>query len=325
MRYDRDGFPIPADFDGRSPADDVVDARSVLPPFLGATVADWAPPRRGSGRVKRTLIMALLLLGLVPALVGPQLMPEIRMAVVRMSVDRALRMEAEGDVVGALAEVERAVEWLGKDEDGSLLCQRAWLRLHNGDPAGAIEDARRAEALAPGTLMPLRVRGLAAVVHGDADRALADAATVVERSAPGDPDALNHRAYIRALVGRELSQALADIDAAIDQVGPAVSAELLDTRGYILHLLDRDQEALEQMNEAIERMLQDRRRVRLVADHGEIDPVVAALRLRTIEHGLAVMYQHRGLICRRVGHDEQARQDFDAARVKGYDPSRGVF
>ncbi|NBV45883.1 MAG: hypothetical protein EBR86_09650 [Planctomycetia bacterium] len=325
MRYDRDGFPIPADFDSRSRADDLADERSVLPPFSGAPLADWAPPQRGSGRVKRTLIMAVLGLGLVPALVGPQLMPEIRMAVVRMSVDRALRMEAEDDVAGALAEVDRALEWLGGEEDGSLLCQRAWLRLHNGDPAGAIEDARRAESLAPGTLMPLRVRGLAAVVGGNPDQALADAAAVVERSAPGDPDALNHRAYIRALVGRELPEALADIDAAIGQVGPAVSAELLDTRGYILHLLDRDQEALEQMNEAIERMLQDRRRVRLVADHGEIDPVVAGLRFRTIEHGLAVMYHHRGLICRRVGHDEQARQDFDAARVKGYDPSRGVF
>jgi hypothetical protein len=75
------------------------------------------------------------------------------------------------------------------------------------------------------------------------------------------------------------------------------------------------------MNEAIEGMLQLRRRVRLPGDDG----VIAKLRLRTIEQGLAVMFQHRGLICAKVGHEEQARQDLAKAQAMGYDPQRGVF
>lgn len=319
MRYDRDGFPIPPDFDHRPRGDDDGVAMAPLP---GGPAADWAPaPRRQrAGGLKRSLILCLLLIGLPPAILGPEnVMKGIRMAVVRWSLDRAQEMEAGDDVGGALVEVNRAVEWLGED-DATLLCYRAWLRLYAGDAPGAVDDARRAAAIAPLALPPLRVRGLASVVCGDVDQALADAGTVVERSAPGNPDALNHRAYVRALVGRELPEALTDIDAAIALVDGPASGELLDTRGYILHLLGRDQEALEQMNEAIELMLQQRRRVRQMADG-----VVDRLELRTIEHGLAVMFQHRGLICAKVGHEEQARQDLAKARAMGYDPQRGVF
>ncbi|MFZ4733734.1 MAG: hypothetical protein ACOYK7_14440 [Pirellulales bacterium] len=319
MRYDRDGFPIPPDFD---PLPYAEDGRSAAPPLPGGPAANWAPaPRRRAGGLKRSLIISLLLLGLPPAILGPEnVMKGIRMAVVRWSLDRAQEMEAEDDVGGALVEVNRAVEWLGED-DATLLCYRAWLRLYTGDAPGAIDDASRAAAIAPLALPPLRVRGLASVVSGDVEQALADATTVVDRSAPGDPDALNHRAYVRALVGRKLPEALADIDAALATVDEPASAELLDTRGFILHLLGRDQEALEQMNEAIEGMLQQRRRVRFAGDDG----VIAKLRLRTIEQGLAVMFQHRGLICAKVGHEEQARQDLAKAQAMGYDPQRGVF
>jgi hypothetical protein len=37
------------------------------------------------------------------------------------------------------------------------------------------------------------------------------------------------------------------------------------------------------------------------------------------------MFQHRGLICAKVGHEEQARQDLAKAQAMGYDPQRGVF
>lgn len=320
MRYDRDGFPIPPDFEPLPRGEGERPPRPVLP---GGPAADWAPPsrQRRAGGLKRSVIITLLVLGLVPALIGPEtLMSGLRLAVVRWSLERAQRLEADDDVAGALVEVDRAVAWLGQD-DAALVCHRAWLRLHCGDPRGAIEDADRAASIAPFALAPLRVRGLAAVVCGEVERALADANTVVDRSADGDPDALNHRAYVRALVGRELPEALADIEAALAKVDQPAAAELLDTRGFILHLLDRDQEALEQMNEAIERMLQQRRRARLAADDGMID----RLQLRTIEQGLAVMFQHRGLICEKVGHQEQARQDLAKARAMGYDPQRGVF
>ena len=48
---------------------------------------------------------------------------------------------------------------------------------------------------------PARVRALASVVAGEPEAAVEAAELAVRLSGPGDPEALNHRAYIRALVG----------------------------------------------------------------------------------------------------------------------------
>jgi len=198
------------------------------------------------------------------------------------------------------------------------------LRMENRDLTAAVADADLAASIAPMNAQPHRIRALSAVIRGDADAALAAAQVAFDLDGPNHPEALNHRAYIRALVGRDLESALTDVEAALRGSGDA-SPEYLDTRGFVLHLLGRNQEALEQMNDALDRMLQERRRIRLVASRDDVDPVLVQLKLRSIEHALAVMYQHRGLICRTVGHEEQAKQDFDVARAKGYDPARGVF
>jgi tetratricopeptide (TPR) repeat protein len=318
MRYDKDGFPIPPDFDFRT--DDSSEAG-----FPGAAASGGArqpSPARpsGGGSRKRMLLVAFVAAGLVPAIVGPELMPTIRRAVVEWSLERAAEREARSDVAGAVGDVSRALHWHG--DDAELLCMRAMLRLENRDAAGALGDAERAAAMAPTAIQPLRVRALIHVVNANADAALADAGMVVELASRGDPDALNHRAYIRALVGRELPAALADIEAAIASAGEA-SAELLDTRGYILHLLDRQQEAIDQLNLAIDSMQQSRRQLALLA--GRIDPVELARRQRALDHGLAVMFHHRGLACRAIGLEQQARQDLEIAGRKGFDPSRGIF
>jgi tetratricopeptide (TPR) repeat protein len=301
MRYDKDGFPIPPDFDFRT--DDSSEAG-----FPGAAASGGArqpSPARpsGGGSRKRMLLVAFVAAGLVPAIVGPELMPTIRRAVVEWSLERAAEREARSDVAGAVGDVSRALHWHG--DDAELLCMRAMLRLENRDAAGALGDAERAAAMAPTAIQPLRVRALIHVVNANADAALADAGMVVELASRGDPDALNHRAYIRALVGRELPAALAD------------------TRGYILHLLDRQQEAIDQLNLAIDSMQQSRRQLALLA--GRIDPVELARRQRALDHGLAVMFHHRGLACRAIGLEQQARQDLEIAGRKGFDPSRGIF
>lgn len=310
MRYDKDGFPIPPDFEFRSdgsPEDG-----------LSGPAAPARPARSGSR--KRMLLVALAAAGLLPAVVGPELMPTIRRAVVEWSLERAAEREARSDVAGAVGDVSRALRWHGDDVE--LLCMRAMLRLENRDAAGALVDADRAAAMAPTAIQPRRVRALVQVVNGNADAALTDARMVVELASRGDPDALNHRAYVRALVGRELDDALIDIDAAIASAGDA-SAELLDTRGYLLHLLGRQQEAIDQLNLAIDAMQQSRRQLALLA--GRIDPVELARRQRAVDHALAVMFHHRGLACRAIGLEQQARQDLEVASRKGFDPSRGIF
>lgn len=306
MRYDRDGFPIPPDFERPRAA---ADADMLVPRGRGAWPG-W----------KRLVVLGLVGGVLLPAIVLPEAAPFVRRLVVGWSLERAAACEARDDVHGAVVEVGRALRWQGVDAE--LLCLRAMLRLEDRDASGALDDAQAAAVAAPLSPQPLRVRALVQVVLGNPDAALADAAQVVSLATPGDAEALNFRAYVRALVAREVPEAMADIDAAIAAIGEA-PPELLDTRGYILFLAGRTQEAIDQLNLAIDGMQQQRRQLTLLA--GRMDRDELARRLRTFDHGLAVMLHHRALACERAGLAEQAKQDFELAKKKGFDPSRGIM
>jgi tetratricopeptide (TPR) repeat protein len=251
-------------------------------------------------------------------------MPVISDAVVQWSLERAIAHEGRGDVRSAVRDVSRAISWAGRDTERRcrLLCWRAMLRIENRDPEGAMVDADAALAIAPTLTQPRRVRALAHVILNKPDGALADAQTAVEIAGPGDPEALNHRAYIRALVGRDLDAALVDVDSALAEDGSG-PAEFLDTKGFVLHLLGRHHEAVDLLNVAIDLTQKDRRE--LVSLAGHADPDELAYRLRSLDHGLAVMLHHRGMACQAVGLAGQARQDFETAERKGYAPERGIF
>ena len=323
MQYDRDGFPISPAFDPAADRDSFGNgfgwgggkAQPAPPPAIPAGVPGRQPKTR-----KRAWLLLLVAAGLVPAVVIPEVMPAVRQAIVEWALERAAVREAGEDVPGAIADLGTALYWHGDDPD--LLCMRALLRLDDRDAAGAIDDATQAAMQAPLSPQPARVRALAAVVAGNVGMALADAGMVVDLSAPGDPDALNHRAYIRALVGRELPEALADIERAIGTLGEP-SPEILDTRGFILHLLDRQAEAIDQLNLAIEAMQQNRRKLRLLSGRMERSELIR--RMRVLDRGLAVMLHHRALACAEAGLMEQAAQDGELARKKGFDPARGIF
>ena len=307
MRYDRDGFPIPPEFDVPGAAAD--DA-----------VQQPAPARRRAGAGKRLFIAAVIAGLVAPTLLAPVAMPLIREAVVAWSLEQATLHEVQDDLPTAVTHMSRAIDWYGQDPE--LLCMRAMLRLENRDAAGAIADAEQAAQEMPTSPMPARVRALASVVAGEPEAAIEAAELAVKLSGPGDPEALNHRAYIRALVGRDLSEALADIDAAL-AVRDDEPVEFLDTRGFILHLLGRQQEAIDQLNLAIDGMQRERRQALLLAER--VDRVQLARRLRWLDHSLAVMHHHRALACQAIGLEDQAKQDFETARQKGFDPSRGVM
>jgi len=343
MRYDRDGLPIPSEFEG--PRDDLEAfgpwpgrgrAEAPLPigsvrgggrgdPLLRSPLAaersarqvreDESPLRR-----KRYSLLLLVAAVLVPAVAIPELLPVVRDAVVEWSLQEAAGHEARGDVVGALGAVERAVAWHA--EDAELLVRRGQLRLQNRDPNGAIRDADKAVALAPFAPQARRLRALVHTVLERPDEALADAEAVVGMSVPGDPESLNLRAYTRALVRRDLPEALADIELAIER-GVGDLPEHLDTRGYILHLLGRHHEAIDDLNRAIDGMQALRERLEL--NRGRADPIEIDLRLRVADQGLAVMHHHRGEACAAAGFEGQARQDLDLAARLGFDPTRGVF
>jgi tetratricopeptide (TPR) repeat protein len=329
MKYDRLGFPIAEDFP--SHPDDAARTRVPAPPTTTwnepSSWPDAAPPggrRRTAGRGKKLFLLGLLAAVVVPGLLAPGIMPAISEAIVQWSLERAMVHEARGEVRAAIGDVGRAIRWTGDDPGrvSRLLCWRATLRIEHRDTRAALADADRAITITPLAARPRRVRALARVILREPDGALADAEEAVELSSPGDPEALNHRAYIRALVGRDLDAALVDIDAALAGTG-AGSPEFLDTKGYVLHLLGRHHEAVDELNAAIDGTQKSRRDLMLLA--GRTDPDELAYRLRFLDHGLAVMHHHRGLACQAMGLERQARQDFEIAERKGYAPDRGIF
>lgn len=314
MHYDSLGFPIPADF---------------APPDAerGSSPRRRRDRPQTAGPVKRALVVIVFLCVAGAAVLGPAVLPTVRTAVVQWSLMRAVAAEGRGSLDAAITEVDRAIQWTdGSDNEfvakSRLLCWRAMLRIENLDAAGGLEDADMAAAASPTDARPLRVRTVALLVLDQPDAALATAETVVALAGENDPESLNHRAYFRALAGRDLEGALADIERALDGSGGA-SPDLLDTRGYILHLLGRHQEGLDDLTTAIDSTQDDRRRLLMLAGH--IDPDELAIRMRAVEHALAVMHFHRAEACRAIGLDRQAEQDRAIAENKGFDPARGIF
>jgi tetratricopeptide (TPR) repeat protein len=153
--------------------------------------------------------------------------------------------------------------------------------------------------------------------------AIRDATQALTLSRGGDPDPWNERAYVRAIAGLELEEGLDDVQQAIDLYG-APNAAYLDTRGYLYHLLGRQEEALTDLNEAI--ALAERE-----------DPWGAAHERRPREgrggerdrrrhdENLSVLYHHRGLVLAALGRDEEAQADLTRAESLGYNPAGGVY
>jgi len=325
MRYDKDGFPIPPQFEPptwQAADGGLLEVSSSPRGRPGDAPGGSARPLSSPPGSRKPWLVLAVIFGILPAIVIPAALPTIRELVVQWSLEQARECEADGDLAGAIVELTRAMDWRGEENVG-LLCERAMFRLEDRDPAGALADVERASAAAPTAVQPWRVRALVHAVQDDAAAAVAAADMVVKLSSPGDADALNHRAYMRALVGSDLPAALGDIDRALAGMTESSHA-LLDTRGFVLHLLGRHREAVDQFNVAINGLQQTRRQLNNLRGRVD-DPVLLACRMRRLEHEWAVMLHHRALACRAIGLEEQAKQDFELAARKGFDPARGIF
>ena len=77
------------------------------------------------------------------------------------------------------------------------------------------------------------------------------------------------------------------------------------------------------IDEAISLTQQQRQQMMLLA--GRVDRVELLQRMRSLDHALAVMLHHRGLIFDSLDLTEQAQADFELARLKGFAPERGIL
>src|SRR5262249_20618599 len=152
-------------------------------------------------------------------------------------------------------------------------------------------------------------RSWAYVRLGRAREAIDDATQAVQLA--HSAETLNTRAYARAVLNTELKEGLDDIDRALSEIPN--NAAFLDTRGYVLHKLGRDEQALVDMDQAIAQSERERR--------SSLDRAAQ----EEFNHNLAVMYHHRGEIYQKLGQDDKAEVDLRRGETLGYDPAHGVF
>jgi tetratricopeptide (TPR) repeat protein len=303
-QFDEHGFPLPPRFDDLKFRDDELRQRPQI------TI-----------RTKRVVLLVLLLGIVVPVIFGPQIISAGRAAVVHWFTSRAEQKYLDGDYTGAIADVNWAIGWSQHARD--LYFLRALCREKVDDLNGSLADWNQAIGLTTVSVELAEFHASRSWVYVRLSRypdAIDDATQAVRLSPTAEN--LNSRAYVRALANMELSDGLADINKAMTETGEN-NAEFLDTRGYLLHLLDQNEDALKDLTRAVKlteetkMMLQMRQRFR---DHREL-----LLKLREINHGLAVMYHHRGLVNDKLGHKEDADQDLRHGDQLGYNPAQGVM
>jgi len=165
-------------------------------------------------------------------------------------------------------------------------------------------------------------------LHRHRDTAAA-ATDILQRGLLDRAEALNTRAYARALGDFELTEALADIDEALAEQDQAENASFLDTRGYVLFKLGRYDDALADLNRAIESVEEQRdaleRNDAIDVRMPRREVAARARRLKQIEDNLAVMYHHRGEVHEKLGNAGEATKDLFIGKKYGFDPAAGVF
>lgn len=298
---DKDGFPLPRKLSSepapRAP-------RELRP------APAWAKAAAGM-----LLVGGIALLAALPAWRrggGPGL--------ARLRMHKADAQFQDGDVQGALRLLDKA--HAAAPEDADVVLFRGWMRLQAGDLAGSLHDLNRVQQSHPRAREVYTRRSQVYQRLGRHAEAIADATEALALAHPSDPEPYNNRAYVRAIAGVELEGALDDVQRAIE-FGPQPNAAYLDTRGYIYHLLNRQAEALEDLDQAI----------RLAEAEGPwgLRPNRARhagateLDLRLHHEQLSVLYHHRGLVHKALGHEEQAQRDLAKGQELGYNPEAGVY
>jgi tetratricopeptide (TPR) repeat protein len=313
-KYDELGFPIPATFDDLS---------------LPSSGRDFPQARAGSTdnrpSRKKKLILGVLLVGIVAAIAIPWLTDAGQKFLGDWLAQRARKKFSEGDMPGTVADSTRAFTLLGDELDDErrieLLAIRGCARLETNDLSGGRADFDRVLS-SPKTDRRIRLmcylqRSWLKCRMKEYAAAIDDASAALTLNGRDDPIVLNQRAYIRALANAEkpkqdeLAAGLDDVERALGMT-PGRPA-FIDTKGYLLHLLGRNDEALAEMSQAI------------ATTAAFLKRAYRAEQMDRLREDLAVMYYHRSLIYEKLGRKAEAVRDFDRALECGYDPDAGVL
>lgn len=289
--------------------------------------AEWFSPSRGRRWLSRLVGTALVLL-MIGLVVGPIAYQQLPQEITRWHLAAAQERRLNGDLDAALRSLDRLLEETPRNVD--LLRTRADWRMQNRQYSAALRDADRALELQPHDPRTLIVRSQIYQYLGRHLEAIADWNKLVELSESGLAlplsIALNGRAYARALGGVELKEALQDVDAALEIEGE--NAEMLDTRGFIRHLMGDAPSALADLDRAV---------ALIEAQHDKLDSEVSGgrlgavdlreheLRLQQSAKGVAVLRYHRALVYEQLGKQDLADQDRQRVQQLGFAPGPELF
>lgn len=296
---DKDGFPIPVTFNEAAPA----------------------KKPRGGGQVA-WIVRAFLLLAAMCLLVGVAIKAIGPNHIARWYHERAGTRYDNDDLHGAVADMDRALSW--KPDDVEFYYDRARYREETNDLEGSLDDYDQVIKMRPNAAAAYSGRS---TVYQRLERhreAIDDVTRAIKLSAKTNHTLLNHRAYTRAIANMELDEALADIQQAIDLLGRDEAA-YLDTRGYIYYLLDRQEEALKDMDLAVQLAVMDRKQELQTAAARRQNRRFLARRERLHNESEAVMIYHRGLVHEKLGHTQQAEADKARGLQLGFNPAEGVY
>lgn len=134
---------------------------------------------------------------------------------------------------------------------------------------------------------------------------------------------LNGLAYARAVAGVDLEQALLESSQSMQLSGGGGSAEMLDTHGFILFQLGRQDAALQDLNQAAALIATRLAIAKSVQQY--VDPISREQQLDTIREAAAVIHYHRALALEAVGQPEQAELDRQRVRTWGFEPDPSLF
>jgi tetratricopeptide (TPR) repeat protein len=303
-QYDPHGFPLPPRFDDLKIHDDEPPCRRQL-----------------SIKTKRLVLLVVLLGIVVPVILGPQILAAGREALAHWLSSRAEQKYLEGNYAGAIADASWAIGWSPQSRE--LYFLRAQCREKVDDLNGSVADWNESLGLTTSSVERSLVHSCRSWVYVRLQRyqeAIDDASQAV-RLSPTSSN-LNTRAYVRALANLELTDALADINKALAETGDD-NAEFLDTRGYLLHLLDRNDEALNDLERAIK--LTERFKLTIQLQRNAFDAHNWMAQVKETNHSLAVMYHHRGLVYDKLGRQDESEQDLRHGNQLGYNPAQGVL
>jgi tetratricopeptide (TPR) repeat protein len=333
-RLDKHGFPIPPKFDQ-------------APLAIEPQPQTQIPSQPASHRGRWVLVVLLLLVGVALVAESP-LLSAVRQAVGNFYLDQADHKYLNGDLPGALADLDTAMEYM--PDNVGLYRRRGQWRVDNKDLEGGLADFTRLIEIKRNWGPSYVERGYLYLRMGRHREALDDLNLAVKFGSARDADMFNARAYGRALAGVELEEALEDVEKAIEfdnadrrlvlraptsnakteqpkekKPTSSANANYLDTRGYILYLLGKYDLALDDLNGAIHRSEDEQRRIEKLGARPGVDKRQLSFVLKERQKMLAVMYHHRGQIHEKRNESEQAKSDLDRGDKLGYNPAEGVF